>query len=76
MLVQSGEESQLQGQMKVRVVRGADSEVSVRVPHRVVVGDTVHLRTRDRIAVGQVRHCAAIEAEFEIRVLVTEIHSH
>ncbi len=73
MLVESGEESQLHGQMKVRVMRGSDSEVSVRVPHRVVVGDTVHLRARDRVAVGEVRYCAAIEAEFEIRVLVREI---
>jgi hypothetical protein len=73
MLIESEEETQLHRQMRVRVVRGADSEVSVRVPHRVVVGDTVRLQARDRIAVGEVRYCAAIEAEFEIRVLVREI---
>jgi hypothetical protein len=55
------------------VVQGKHSEVSVRVPRSVLVGDTVHLRARDRIAVGEVQHCAAIEAEYEIRVLVREI---
>jgi hypothetical protein len=58
---------------RFRMAPGSDSEVSVRVPNRVLVGATVHLRARERTAVGGVRHCAPIEAEFEIRVLVREI---
>jgi hypothetical protein len=55
------------------VVQGKHAEVRVRVPRSVLVGDTVHLQARDRIAVGEVQHCSAIEAEYEIRVLVREI---
>lgn len=58
---------------KVQVLRWSDSELSVCVPRRVLVGATVHLRTAGKIIIGEVRRCEPNEGSHEISVLVKEI---
>jgi hypothetical protein len=59
---------------RVEVVRWSDSEVCVRLPRQVFIGATIHLRTADRILVGEVRQCHAVELGHEIHIQVKEIY--
>ena len=47
---------------RVEVVQWSGSEVCVRLPRQVFVGATIHLRTADKIFVGEVRDCQAMES--------------
>jgi hypothetical protein len=58
---------------RVEVVNWSDSEVCVRLPRQVLVGTMVHLRTADKIFVGEVRHAHALESGHEIHIRVKEI---
>jgi len=56
----------------VQVLRCADSEMWIRVPLRIFVGATVHLRSAQGIFVGEVRGCEATDTEHEIHVRINE----
>jgi hypothetical protein len=58
---------------RVEVVKWSDSEVCVRLPRQVFVGAMVHLRTADKIFVGEVRQCDTTESGHEINIQVKEI---
>jgi hypothetical protein len=59
--------------MRVQVVEWSDSELCVRAPQGVLIGSLIHLRTADRVLVGEVRGCTATHTENEIRILVKEV---
>jgi hypothetical protein len=59
--------------VRVQVVQWSDSELCVRAPHRVSMGALVHLRTANRVLVGEVRDCTPTHTGHEIRVVVKEI---
>ena len=59
--------------MRVQVVEWSDPEVCVRAPQGVLVGSLIHLRTADRVLVGEVRGCTPTHTENEIRVLIKEV---
>jgi hypothetical protein len=58
---------------RVEVVQWSDSEVCVRLPRQVFVGATIHLRTADKIFVGEVRDCHLVQSGHEIHIRVNEI---
>jgi hypothetical protein len=58
---------------RVEVVNWSDSEVCVRLPRQVFVGALIHLRAADKIFMGEVRQCHAMESGHEIHIRVNEI---
>jgi hypothetical protein len=58
---------------RVEVVNWSDSDVCVRLPRQVLVGTMVHLRTANKIFVGEVRRAHALESGHEIHIQVKEI---
>jgi hypothetical protein len=52
---------------RVEVVNWSDSDVCVRLPRQVLVGTMVHMRTADKIFVGEVRHAHPLESGHEIK---------
>lgn len=59
--------------VRVQVVEWSDSELCVRAPQGLPIGTLVHLRTADRVLVGEVRGCTPSHTENEIRVVVKEV---
>lgn len=58
---------------RVEVVNWSDSEVCVRLPRQVFVGAMIHLRTANKIFVGEVRDCQVLESGHEIHIQVREL---
>jgi hypothetical protein len=58
---------------RVEVVNWSDAEVCVRLPRQVFVGAMVHLRTADKIFVGEVRQAHPMEGGHEIHIQVKEV---
>jgi PilZ domain len=58
---------------RVQVVQRSDSEIGVRATQPVSIGSLIHLRTANRVLVGEVRDCTPADTGHEIRVLVKEV---
>lgn len=58
---------------RVSVLEWSDTELSIRVSGRIPTGALIHLRTANRIFVGEVRECTPLDGDQLIRVAVKEI---
>ena len=52
--------------MRAHVLDRSDSEATLRIAEPLLVGSTVQVRFKDRIALGDVRFCSAVNGEYDV----------
>ncbi len=56
--------------MHAELLSFSDADLHLRVPRRILIGSTVQVRTRGRLAFGEVRYSVSAGEQYEIGVVV------